>query len=580
MKINSKYSFIFSALIISAVFGLAQNSLADTHTAASCSFDDASGAIAAASAGDIVQIPEGSCAWDKSLIIKTSIVLKGAGIDKTILKSNFTDQTTGIIKYYPSSPSAAGVFRLTGFTIDGNSMTNGLYLSNPTVIAAKVRIDHNKITNAGGTNAGRGIYIYGTIYGVIDSDTFVNNKIQISSDNDAGAWPNLNRDFGNENNIFYEDNTITSNTSFFDSGHGGRYAARYNSFTALAGLFPAMDMHGNQSGNLFATMVGEVYGNLIDLSGLYGGQLLDQRGAQVMAFYNNMINNGQPISGLKIREEYTDDMRLRGTATGAGADYLSGVGFINSFLNKKVRIVAGTGMGQNRTIAAVNSSSKITVSPNWEIIPSTDSVYHVFDDTTNYIQHVTNSHYWNNRKNGTVLLANNIAEDDYDKSISMVNDPPLIVENREFWQQKSETFDGTTGVGCGTLAARPQTCTTGVAYWATNQSCTDLAGMVGAHPTNPISGTLYKCTATNTWNAYYQPYTYPHPLRTDCTNFPSICDQTGDSTPPSAPTGLLIAAILAVVQEHLKFITAISVLLLAAWSLFFFKDHLRIRFNK
>jgi len=36
--------------------------------------------------------------------------------------------------------------------------------------------------------------------------------------------------------------------------------------------------------------------------------------------------------------------------------------------------------------------------------------------------------------------------------------------------------------------------------------------MVGKNPTTPISGTLYKCTATNTWTAYYTPYAYPHPL--------------------------------------------------------------------
>jgi hypothetical protein len=51
----------------------------------------------------------------------------------------------------------------------------------------------------------------------------------------------------------------------------------------------------------------------------------------------------------------------------------------------------------------------------------------------------------------------------------------------------------------GTYANMPATCThtdgyIHRGYWATDQN------------------TLYTCTATNTWTAYYTPYTYPHPL--------------------------------------------------------------------
>jgi hypothetical protein len=38
----------------------------------------------------------------------------------------------------------------------------------------------------------------------------------------------------------------------------------------------------------------------------------------------------------------------------------------------------------------------------------------------------------------------------------------------------------------------------------------------------------------------YTPYTYPHPLITDCSHYPTTCDQAGDTLPPAAPTGLAV----------------------------------------
>jgi hypothetical protein len=97
-------------------------------------------------------------------------------------------------------------------------------------------------------------------------------------------------------------------------------------------------------------------------------------------------------------------------------------------------------------------------------------------------------------------------------------DTKRVIANRDYYTetinqgiQTSATspFNGTSGVGHGTLANRPTTCTanswgsgTGVAYWETDHNQLDF------------------CNSTNTWSttsstpASYTPYTYPHPLDT------------------------------------------------------------------
>jgi hypothetical protein len=81
-----------------------------------------------------------------------------------------------------------------------------------------------------------------------------------------------------------------------------------------------------------------------------------------------------------------------------------------------------------------------------------------------------------------------------------------VALNRDVYRGTT-SFNGTTGVGVGTLANRPATCTLFVAYWATDQ------GFWNNKTPGVAAGQLYKCTATNTWTLWYVPYTYPNPLQ-------------------------------------------------------------------
>jgi hypothetical protein len=97
-----------------------------------------------------------------------------------------------------------------------------------------------------------------------------------------------------------------------------------------------------------------------------------------------------------------------------------------------------------------------------------------------------------------------------------------VVINRDYYTYNA-SFTGASGVGEGTMAQRPASCTPGVAYWATDQ------GEWNSRNSGP-DGQLYRCTAPNTWTLYYTPYSYPHPL------------QAGGGAPgvPAAPTNVKI----------------------------------------
>src|SRR5262249_35048727 len=65
----------------------------------------------------------------------------------------------------------------------------------------------------------------------------------------------------------------------------------------------------------------------------------------------------------------------------------------------------------------------------------------------------------------------------------------------------------TTGTAVGLWANRPATCTPGVGYWATDQG-----GNWDTTNGTVNDGALYVCGAANTFQPYYTPYRYPHPL--------------------------------------------------------------------
>lgn len=510
-----------TSLLLIFLLILNGTAFADTHTAEDCqntvAHPHVQDAVDAAAANDTVAVPAGSCTWTSAVTVTKGIILQGSGRDTTLITSNLTG-SGGLIEYQPSEAAvtADDPFIVTGFTIDLNDLSsgvNGVMLRNSqTTPTTKTRIHHNTFKNAlsGGTK--RLIYRIGLVNGVVDNNIFQQCNHCVDGEGTTTSWPNESLDYGSAANFYIEDNTFTNNdltyaAVFSAAGTGGRYVIRYNTMTQTGterNVTTPFDIHGGQY-TTFGSMVHEVYGNNWTLKPINNGnQLMDQRGGKLLMFMNQLATHTATTGHyFGVREEYSDNLFPKVNS------YTQHVNSSYYWANRNTTL----GTLISTTIGAENCCA------NTEAWAGT----HVY--TANYCRNFsgdTGGNCWKTVSGGTsggdepnwagTSAGSSLAGDGTVTWLNMGTSDTPLVANTDLWVQGA-SFDGSTGVGCGTLAARPATCTTGVGYWATSQSCSDLTGLVGTSPTTPISGTLYKCTSTNTWTAYYTPYTYPHPLR-------------------------------------------------------------------
>jgi len=514
---------LITLLTICLLSLLPKIALAVIYTAATCENKtgqtDVQTAVDAAFSGDTVIVPAGSCTWDTKLTITKGIKLQGAGIGNTVITDGVISDN--VISYTSSTEP----IEISGFTFKmADNSLSFIKLRNPvsTAVVTGVKIHHNSFTNCNPC-----LFISGQHYGALHHNTFSGGNMQQHVGGDIGAWENIRASYGDANAWYIEDNIITTNDTPIEGARGNRYVVRYNTFiyNGSNALAPWFDAHGNQLGKLTGVMQTEIYGNKMVDDANKLSYMFDQRGGMGMTFYN-YASTGASRTGVRIRDEYDDAisppatspsgqpqhvsnayiwsnytatalmdtsfMRFSGTATGGGNNYLddSSATFCGGGTNCPcslgsceiaaygVEITGGTGVGQYRVVS-VFTQTRITVTENWDTNPDATSTYEVRTDCCNTIK-----------------------------------------ENREFWTMRSTgSFDGTGaanaggGVGCGTLAEMNAITPTslGIGFWVTDQSCSDFTGLIGANPTTPISGTLYRWSGSE-WVAYYTPYTYPHPL--------------------------------------------------------------------
>ncbi len=456
--------------------------------AVSCSRTDVQAAINSAANGDRVLVPSGACTWTTTTPLRASVIINKAitvegqtactgrastlsCIDHTII-SDGTGTGTGEV---PLEIGASGA-RLSGFSfVDTRSVVDSKSAVQTDGGATGWRIDHCHFhpTN---TNHTRAISAFG--FGLIDHNYFEDalDGVDVEGGRAGDSVPGdaswaQPMSFGSADAVYIEDNQFNYTQVLdgaYDAYAGARLVFRYNDVknTNFGG-------HGLDSGGLRSTLQSEIYGNTISNSGKHIYTTANTRGGTGILFNNTVTASGGSYDSFLKMQNYRSDSAYPtswGSCDGTNA------------IDKNIPGQHGWGC-KDQVGRGTNQGS--------------------------YPQYS-----WGNSFKGSDATASNFAICGYEDCTRAQT--YHIKNNREFYNEV-EGFNGSAGVGSGTMASRPATCTPNVAYFATDQEA---------------QGTLYQCTATNTWTKYYQPYTYPHPL------------QTGSDNPsePKPPTDLKAVA--------------------------------------
>jgi len=201
--------------------------------------------------GDTITLPTGTFTWATRVNISKGIILQGNGVGNTIIRDNV--QSGQLIRW---SLPAGTDSRLTGIEFQDGGRVNeaaapgGIFhVDGSNTNDATFRFDNSKWNNL------NGVPVFDTVIGVIDHNTFVQDRNQTAiyiydSNWDGrsygdGSWV-APTGFGSSQFLFIEDNNFThtsaSTTLVTDAHAGSRFVVRHNTiFNAYVGN------HGTES---------------------------------------------------------------------------------------------------------------------------------------------------------------------------------------------------------------------------------------------------------------------------------------------------------------------------------------------
>jgi len=512
-----KEAVIFRIFLVVGLLVFIKGVSAATINALSCSQADVQTAIDSADSEDSVNIPSGTCTWSTGISIPDSkdIMLKGAGASEsgTVIKHSSAtaiafysaSQVSGI-KFVQSGSGESILAQGTGFRIHNCQFVNTVPDSEHSIVVSGININYKP-------------------YGLIDHNDFVQGRVVVNGmytfAKDNILWAS-SIPWGTDSTTYIEDNTFFKDVgpggdyvagNVVDSSRGADYVFRYNTVT---GLSQAMT-HGLQLES--ACDINQVY---------------SERAGRGAIFYGNSITADSPVENPAIFQRGGSGFIFGNVYN---ANHLEGFWradceriWRSGFESKQCGYCDGSSPWDGNILAnGYPCRDQIGTGPdNW-----------LWSPAANYpTQSFMSVYLWLNRQTTGVAATLNIAP----------ADAGHIALNRDYYNEDTADCPAdpsgscTAGVGYGTLANRPAHCTPGpydgqgVGYWATEDDYTDLSIYTGANHTDSFSGTLYKCTSTDTWTAYYTPFPYPHPLISEetgpvCGN--GICES--GETPESCP---------------------------------------------
>jgi hypothetical protein len=366
--------------------------------------------MSAASSGDTVTVPGGSCSWSSGVTINKAITLQGAGAAST----NISGPAVWI--------TAAGA-RLTGFKFTGGNVS---------VSGARFRIDNNTFVISSEVITVSGVY------GLVDSNTFqfsgTNAEVvKIYGPNDSWATPSS---FGTADAVYLEDNTFTTTQGLGSSqavqgNYNARFVVRYNTITNAK-----IDAHGIWS-NGDPRYYG-VWTNPTEHSArhyeVYGNRFRPSGGTPTW-WFSLELRGG---TGIVFDNEFT------------GTSMYNSQGYPRTYLHDYCNVA--------------NDGNCLGFYLTPDRYPGHDQLGRGMNQTLEPL------YIWNNTVNGAVSpvsledwpVAGAIGQ--YGSTYS-AND--IVKKNRDYYEQNA-SFNGTSGVGVGVLGNGPSTCTPGVGYWATD----------------------------------------------------------------------------------------------------------------